>query len=91
MESVRNRRRQVNGQTMLAEAMAQEQLTEKSVIDYHEEGYKVSSFLDRILGYRRPSTIADVGFWQSDPKAAKKHWPSCCRCKKATSWAFSKR
>jgi len=56
---------------MLAEAMAQEGFTDQNVVDYREDEYKLESFVDRLLGYRRPKTIADAGFWERNPDAVK--------------------
>ncbi|MBM4457818.1 MAG: cytidylate kinase-like family protein [Chloroflexi bacterium] len=56
---------------LMAEAMAQENLTEETIIDYHEDEYRLRGFLDRLLGYRRPSTIQDIGFWDKNPDLVK--------------------
>jgi cytidylate kinase len=56
---------------LMAEAMAQENLTEETIIDYHEDEYRLVGFLDRLLGYRRPSTIQDIGFWDKNPELVK--------------------
>ena len=51
---------------LMAEAMAQEKLTQESLIDYREDEYKLSGFMDRLLGYRRPASGADAGFWDKN-------------------------
>jgi cytidylate kinase len=56
---------------LMSEAMAQEGFTGEKLIDYREDEYKLRGFVDRLLGYRRPSTIADVGFWDKNPDAMK--------------------
>jgi cytidylate kinase len=56
---------------LMSEAMAAEGLTSESLIDYREDDYKVRSFIDHLLGYRRPKSIADVGFWDNNPDAMK--------------------
>ena len=56
---------------LMMEAMAQEGFTDETVIDYREDEYKLDGFLDRLLGYRRPKTIADAGFWDKDPDIMK--------------------
>jgi|YNPNPStandDraft_1061719.scaffolds.fasta_scaffold15713_2 cytidylate kinase len=56
---------------LMAEAMAEQHVTEADITDYHEDAYKLRGFLDRLLGYRRPTTIADVGFWDKRPEAVK--------------------
>ena len=57
---------------MMAEAMAREGFTDETIVDYREDEYRLRGFVDRLLGYRRPQTIADVGFWDKDPDAMKK-------------------
>ncbi len=56
---------------LLTEVMAQEGFTNQTVIDYREDEYRLRGFVDRILGYRRPKTIADLGFWDDNPEAMK--------------------
>ncbi len=56
---------------LMSEAMAREGFTNESIIDYREDEYKLRGLVDRVLGYRRPSTIANVGFWDKDPDAMK--------------------
>lgn len=56
---------------LMAEAMAQEKLTQESLVDYREDEYKLSGFMDRLLGYRRPSSAADAGFWDKNPDIMK--------------------
>jgi CMP/dCMP kinase len=56
---------------MMAEAMAQEGFTDETIVDYREDEYRLRGFVDRLLGYRRPKTIADVGFWDKNPDAMK--------------------
>ena len=57
---------------MMAEAMAREGFTDETIVDYREDEYRLRGFVDRLLGYRRPQTIADVGFWDKNPDAMKK-------------------
>jgi cytidylate kinase len=57
---------------MMAEVMAQEGFTDEMIVDYREDEYRLRSFVDRVLGYRRPKSIADVGFWDKDPQAMKR-------------------
>lgn len=57
---------------LMAEAMAQEGFTEQSFVDYREDEYRLRGFIDRVLGYRRPKTIADFGFWDEQPELIKK-------------------
>ena len=56
---------------MMAEAMAREGFTDETIVDYREDEYRLRGFVDRLLGYRRPKTIADVGFWDKNPDAMK--------------------
>lgn len=56
---------------LMAEVMAREGFTDQTFIDYHEDEYRLRGFVDRLLGYRRPKTIADVGFWDANPEAMK--------------------
>jgi len=56
---------------LMTDVMTREGFTEQTVIDYREDEYRLRGFVDRILGYRRPETIADVGFWDDNPDAMK--------------------
>ncbi len=56
---------------LMTEVMAQEGFTDQTVVDYREDEYRLRGFVDRVLGYRRPETIADVGFWDDNPAAMK--------------------
>ena len=56
---------------LMAEVMAREGFTDQTFIDYREDEYRLRGFVDRLLGYRRPKTIADVGFWDANPEAMK--------------------
>lgn len=56
---------------LMAEVMAREGFTDQTFIDYREDEYRLRGFVDRVLGYRRPKTIADVGFWAENPEAMK--------------------
>ncbi len=54
---------------LLTEVMAQEGFTHQTIVDYREDEYRLRGFVDRILGHRRPKTIADFGFWDDNPEA----------------------
>lgn len=41
-------------------------LTHTEVIDFSEENYKVQGFLDRLLAWRGPRVVAEVGTWTAD-------------------------
>lgn len=56
---------------LMAEVMTREGFTDQTFIDYREDEYRLRGFVDRILGYRRPKTIADIGFWDANPEAMK--------------------
>lgn len=56
---------------LMAEVMTHEGFTDQTIVDYHEDEYRLRGFVDRVLGYRRPETIADVGFWDDNPDAMK--------------------
>ena len=56
---------------LMMEAMSREGFTNETLIDYREDEYRLRGFVDHLLGYRRPRTIADQGFWDSNPDAMK--------------------
>jgi CMP/dCMP kinase len=42
---------------LIMEVISQENLTPDALVDYHEDDYKMRSFLDRLLGWRSPKAV----------------------------------